>query len=120
MPGAKKNQQKREQSRLTEIASGEGFVMQPRLFSSWPMGTISGFFEIKVQTASPTEAMMVYTRRKEICFMVEMNEGQNLPALHAKIAAYPAYNGRKAYFFAKHVDQGELFVSGLQMFARDW
>ena len=92
MPGAKKNQQKREQSeaalelqRLTEIANGEGFVMQPRLFSSWPMGTISGFFEIKVQTASATEAMMVYTRHKEICFMVEMNEGQNLPALHAKI-----------------------------------
>jgi hypothetical protein len=80
----------------------------------------NGFFEIKVQTGSPTQAMMVYTRHKEICFTVEMNEGENLPALHAKIASYPAYGGRKAYFFAKHVSQGELFVSGKQMFARDW
>ena len=80
----------------------------------------NGFFEIKVQTGSPTQAMMVYTRRKEICFTVEMNEGENLPALHAKIAAYPAFCGRKAYFFAKLVKPGELFVSGKQMFARDW
>ena len=125
-------------SSKTEIANSEGFVMQPRLgqccttisksvsMTKWDgllppsVKVENGFFEIKVQTLSPTEAMMVYTRHKEICFTVEMNEGRNLPALHAKIAAYPAYNGRKAYFFAKHVKQGELFVSGKQMFARDW
>jgi hypothetical protein len=129
---------------LVESASEDGFVMRPQLDKV--LGTLStkslsmtlpqkwdgllppsvklqnGFFEIKVQTASgsPTQAMMVYTRHKEICFEVEMNEGENLPALHAKIAAYPAYGGRKAYFFAKLLNQGELFVSGKQMFARDW
>ena len=56
----------------------------------------------------------------ESTFMVEMNEGDRLPALHAKILAYPAYGGRKAYLFAKHIGQGELFVSSKQLFARDW
>jgi hypothetical protein len=125
-------------SSKTEIASQDGFVMRPRLgqflatlsksasITKWDgllppsVKLENGFFEIKVQTGSPTQAMMVYTRRKEICFTVEMNEGENLPALHAKIAAYPAFCGRKAYFFAKLVKPGELFVSGKQMFARDW
>jgi hypothetical protein len=37
-----------------------------------------GFFEIKVQTAGPTQAVMVYsssnTKHKEFCFTVEMND----------------------------------------------
>ena len=124
--------------RASEVASDEGFVMRPRLGKH--LATVSktvtttkwdgllppslklekGFFEIKVQTAGPTQAMMVYTKHKEICFMVEMNEGDRLPALYAKISAYPAYGGRKAYLFAKHIGQGELFVSSKQLFARDW
>ena len=64
-------------------------------------------FEIKVQTAGLMQAMMEYTKHKEIGFTVEMNEGDNLPALHAKIAAYPAYGGRKAHFFAKYDSLGD-------------
>lgn len=125
-------------SSKTASACDEGFVMRPKLgqplaslsksltISKWDgllppnLKVEKGFFEIKVQTGAPTQAMMVYTKHKEICFTVEMNEGENLPALHAKIAAYAAYGGRKAYFFAKHVRKGELLVSGKQMFSREW
>jgi hypothetical protein len=123
----------------TEVDENVGFVMRPSLgkhlatmsksvtVSAWngllpPSVKLDGkgFFEIKVQIAGPSAPMMVYSRHKDVCFTVGMHQGDNLPALHAKIAAWPAYSGAKAYFFAKLVGQGELFVSGKQMFARDW
>jgi hypothetical protein len=93
---------------MTEVASDEGFVMRPRPgkclatmskavnTTNWDdllppnLKIEKGLFEIKVQTAGPMQAMTVYTKRKEICFTVVMNEGDNLPALHATIVAYPA------------------------------
>jgi hypothetical protein len=131
-----------------EIADDESFVMRPSLAAN--LATLSkkltttewnglqprnlktdskGFFEIKVQRPPNlfiqngvplSHSLMVSTRHKEICFTVGMREGDNMPALNAKVAAFAAYGGNKAYFFAKHVDRGQLYVSGKQMFTRDW
>ena len=87
-----------------------------------PAGVAMGeYFDVKIQCGfSPETPMVLYPKEKTPELHITTENCPTVKELFDTIRAFKPCDGRKAYFRAKLVRAGELFVSSEQIFVRKW
>lgn len=87
-----------------------------------PPGVAMGeFFDVKIQVGfDPSTPMLLYPKEKTPMLGITRENCPSAKELFDLIRAFKPCDGRKAYFRAKLMRPGELFISSDQVFVRKW
>ena len=87
-----------------------------------PLGLKMGeYFDVKVQIGPDLATpLLLYPKDKPFCMQITAAECDRVSDLFALIQRFQPGQGRKAYFRAKVTKEGEMFISSVELFVRNW
>ena len=101
-----------------DILTGE---VVPKWNGDAPRSNAVGeWFDVKVQIALTCDDLLVYNKERDVLLQVHSTMCDKHEALCDAVRKFTPCEGLKAYFRAKVVEKGTLFISSQQIFVRKW